>query len=210
MQSKPTLHALAEMGIALVAIALMLAGCGGSPFSQTSGGEPTAFGGAVTGLAAGNVAVLQLQHPGFAVSGTVSTNTPFTIEQTQMGSPLLYSLTVASQPAGQSCSVARGSGWASPGTGVSNMLVDCSGNTYNVAVTVSGLIAYSSLTLQNNGGDDLESFSNDIPSNFNTPLAGGSAYAVTVLSQPQGQTCSVANGRGVVNGANVIVRVTCT
>jgi hypothetical protein len=89
------------------------------------------------------------------------------------------------------------------------MLVDCSGSTYNVAATVSGLIAGSSLIVQNNGGDDLESFSNDVPANFNMPLAGGSAYSVTVLSQPQGQTCSVTNGSGVVNGANVMVGITC-
>src|SRR5216684_379468 len=46
---------------------------------------------------------------------------------------------------------------------------------------------------------------------FATPLADGSTYAVSVLAQPQGQTCTVANGNGTISGANVTdVTVTCT
>lgn len=73
-----------------------------------------------------------------------------------------------------------------------------SGTTYTVSVTVTGMRhSYNGLTLRNNGGDDLRVFS-DGSSTFPTTLAGGSAYAVTVSSQPTGpdQTCTVSNGSG--------------
>lgn len=45
---------------------------------------------------------------------------------------------------------------------------------------------------------------------FPTPLADGTPYAVTVLIQPTGQTCTVANGTGTIAGADVTdVAVTC-
>ena len=44
-----------------------------------------------------------------------------------------------------------------------------------------------------------------------TGLASGSAYSVTVKTNPAGQTCSVANGSGTVGSSGVTnVAVTCT
>ena len=47
---------------------------------------------------------------------------------------------------------------------------------------------------------------------FATPLAQGTAYQVSVETQPTGpdQVCAVANGTGVVGSANVAVAITCT
>ena len=46
---------------------------------------------------------------------------------------------------------------------------------------------------------------------FGTQLAGGAAYAVTVQTNPSGQTCTVASGSGTIASANVTnVAVTCT
>ena len=65
------------------------------------------------------------------------------------------------------------------------------------------------LVLRNNGGDDLAVASSGTFT-FATSLTSGSGYAVTIASQPSGQTCSVSNGSGTVSGANVTsVSVTC-
>jgi hypothetical protein len=84
-------------------------------------------------------------------------------------------------------------------------------NSYSVGGTVAGLTA-AGLILKNNGGDDLAIDANGGFA-FQTLLASGAAYAVTVASQPAaaGVTCAVANGEGSVAAANVTnVTVTCT
>lgn len=70
-----------------------------------------------------------------------------------------------------------------------------SGTARSVGGTVSGLTG--TVALQNNGGDTL-STSTDGTFNFPTPVAQGGAYAVTVATQPVGQTCSVSRGTGTV------------
>lgn len=79
--------------------------------------------------------------------------------------------------------------------------------TYTVGGSITGL--NGNVTLQNNGGDDLAAGA-DGSFTFVTELADGAAYAVTVSTQPTGQTCSVTNGSGVIAGADVTnVAVTC-
>jgi hypothetical protein len=58
--------------------------------------------------------------------------------------------------------------------------------------------------LQNNGIDDLVIHSNG-SFVFDTALADGSGYSVSVRTQPANpdQTCSVSNSSGTVSGANV-------
>ena len=82
---------------------------------------------------------------------------------------------------------------------------------FSVAGNVSGLSG-TGLVLQNNGGDDL-AISADGPFVFSTELADGSSYDVSVLNQPTApnQTCSVSNGSGTINGADVTdITVTCS
>jgi hypothetical protein len=80
--------------------------------------------------------------------------------------------------------------------------------TYTIGGTVSGL-AGSGLVLQNNGGDNRSITANG-SFTFATTLANGAAYNVTVFTQPAGGSCSVTNGSGTVNAANVTnVSVTC-
>ena len=79
--------------------------------------------------------------------------------------------------------------------------------TYSVGGTVSGLTG--TVVLQDNGGDDL-SVTASGSFTFPTQLASGAAYAVTVKTQPSGQTCTVSGGTGTVGSANVTsVAVTC-
>ncbi len=80
-------------------------------------------------------------------------------------------------------------------------------NTYSIGGTVSGLSG--TLVLQNNGGDDL-TLTADGGFTFATPVANGGSYAVSVFANPAGQTCSVNNASGTVNGGPVTgVSVTC-
>ncbi|WP_026287136.1 fibrinogen-like YCDxxxxGGGW domain-containing protein [Gilvimarinus chinensis] len=118
-----------------------------------------------------------------------------------------YNVTVSSQPVGQTCSVTNGSGYISS-SDVTNLSVSCTDNVYSVGGAVSGLAG--SITLQINGADDLV-VSADGSFNFSTPLTHNTAYAVTVLSQPAGQTCSVTNGSGNISGSDVTnLSVNCT
>jgi HJR/Mrr/RecB family endonuclease len=80
--------------------------------------------------------------------------------------------------------------------------------SYKVGGMVTGLTG-AGLVLQNNGGDNL-AISSDGPFTFSTALKKGKKYEVTVLTQPSGQTCTVANGSGSISRNVTDVRVTCT
>ncbi|MGN6520297.1 MAG: hypothetical protein ACTHK2_12815, partial [Dokdonella sp.] len=120
-----------------------------------------------------------------------------------------YAVTVGTQPSGQTCSVANGSGTVS-GANVTNVAVTCTVNTYTVGGTVAGLSG-SGLVLSLNAGAQTLPVAANGAFAFPSGLANGAAYTVAIGSQPSGQTCSVANGSGTVSGANVTnVAVTCT
>ena len=167
-------------------------------------------GGNVSGLA-GSGLVLQLNG---IDSLPVNANGTFTFP-TALANGAAYAVTVATQPANpaQTCTVANGSGTIA-GANVTNVAVTCTTNpppTYTVGGNVSGLSG-SGLVLKLNGANDLAISANGTFT-FPTALADGSAYAVTVGTQPANpaQTCTVANGSGTLAGANVTnVAVTCT
>ena len=78
--------------------------------------------------------------------------------------------------------------------------------SYTIGGSVSGL--NGSVVLQNNGGDNLTVSSNG-PFMFFTALDYGSNYAVTVLTQPTGQTCTVSNGTGTANANVTDIAISC-
>jgi N-acetylneuraminic acid mutarotase len=181
--------------------------------------------GTVAGLLAGNALVLQITgqlnvgQPNGGPIGTGQVNPPNQLTVTgnvgfafgtSVPSGTNFAVTVLASPPGQSCSVSNGSGTVS-GADVINVAVQCSDNTYNVGASVSGLVAQASVVLQDNGTDLLTIGANGVPSNFNTPIASGSAYAVAVATQPAGENCAVTgNASGIVASANVLVTVLCT
>ncbi|HEY8509409.1 MAG TPA: hypothetical protein VIL32_13685, partial [Steroidobacteraceae bacterium] len=76
---------------------------------------------------------------------------------------------------------------------------------------MSGL-AGSGLVLRNNGANPL-AISGNGSATFSTALADGAQYSVTVDTQPSNpwQTCTVTNGSGTIQSANVTgIDVTCT
>lgn len=89
------------------------------------------------------------------------------------------------------------------------LMVGSGGTTYTVGGNVTGLTG-TGLALSLNGTENLPLAANGVFT-FATQLANGAAYAVTIGTQPVGQTCVVANGSGTIAGANVTnVAVTCT
>ncbi|MBW1830705.1 MAG: hypothetical protein JRJ10_03245 [Deltaproteobacteria bacterium] len=71
---------------------------------------------------------------------------------------------------------------------------------FAITVSVSGLSG--TLVLQNNGGDALTTTENGEVT-FETLLADGASYAVTVGSGPPLQGCIVTNGEGTVTAGNI-------
>ena len=161
-------------------------------------------GGAISGLT--GVVTLRNNGGNDLVSNT---NGSFTFS-TSLTTGSAYSVTVSIQPTGQTCTVGNGSGTIGSAN-ITNVAVNCVTNstpTFTVGGTVSGLTG--SVTLRNNGGNDLIRNANG-SFTFATALAPGSVYAVTVSSQPAGQTCTVSSGSGTIASANVTnVVVTCS
>lgn len=80
-----------------------------------------------------------------------------------------------------------------------HVLTACGGaGDATVGGTLSGLPTSATVTLQNNGGDNLVVSANGRYW-FGSLLASGKAYAVTVLVQPVGASCSVSNASGTID-----------
>ena len=167
---------------------------------------PYSIGGTVSGLSG----TVGLENNG-GDPLSISANGTFTFDA-PLAQGASYSVTVTTEPSGQVCSVANGSGIVGSGN-VTNVSVTCGtpGGTgsgpYSIGGTVSGLSGRA--ILENNGGDPL-SISANGTFTFDSLLAQSTPYAVTVSTDPSGQACTVANGSGTVGSANVTnVSVTC-
>jgi len=164
-------------------------------------------GGTVSGLT-GEGLVLR-NNGGDSLS--IATNGGFAFA-TGLDNGSAYAVTVATQPTNptQNCTVTNGTGTVS-GSNVTNVAINCITGKFSVGGTVSGLTG-EGLVLQNNGGNNLSIATNGSFA-FATGLDNGSAYAVTVATQPTNptQSCTVTNGTGTVSGSNVTnINVTCT
>ncbi len=199
----------------VVLTACLLSGCGGGGGSSStpaaspsapSGTQTYSVTGNVTGLASGTSVVLAVdgQHQSVTQNGGFSTGLA-------LGTGSSYSVTVATQPTGETCTVSNGSGTIAS-SNINNIQVACSANpaqTYTISGGLTGLASGATLVLQNNGGDNLTVNANG-SFTFATALVNQAAYDVTVLTQPTGQTCSIAHPAGTVQGANVTsVAVSC-
>lgn len=109
-----------------------------------------------------------------------------------------YTVTIGTQPLGQTCSVAQGTGTIASAA-VNNVLVNCVDlppQAFPIGGTVSGMTA-PGLILQLNGGLTLTRNNNGSYA-FTPGVTNGSTYEVTVLTSPAGQVCTVANASGTV------------
>jgi hypothetical protein len=197
--------------------------------TQPSGQSCAVLGGTGT-IGTGNVTsvVVNCSSTSFAISGMISGLNGTTVLHDAMagtatvnanGSWALpnlvaasspYSVTVQTQPAyppaAQTCVVANGSGTIS--SNVTNVAVTCTTNKYTIGGNVTGLAG--TLVLQDNGADD-KTVTASGAFTFATSLASGSLYAVTIKTQPSGQTCTLSSASGTVTNANITtVAVSCS
>ena len=186
---------------ALWSVLGLLVSCGGG-----GGANPATYSVSVTvtGLQTGKSVALQNNGADRLVvsaNGTIAFASPIPTGGN-------YSVTVETQPTGQTCASSQGTGTVSSFN--INIAVACSANAYTVSGTVSGLLTGNSVVLQNNHADDTSIGANG-PFKFGSTVLSGSDYSVTVSVQPPGQNCAVANGSGTVAGSSVSnISVTCT
>lgn len=140
---------------------------------------------------------------------TVAANaTSFTFP-TMVAAGGAYAVTVMTQPANQNCTVTGGSGTVGSGD-VTSVSIACTSAAFTIGGKVSGLVA-GGLVLQDNGGDNLSVSANATSFTFPTTVASGKSYAVTVLTQPANETCTVTGGSGTVGTSDVTtVSVVCS
>ncbi len=159
------------------------------------------IGGTLTGLNSGTSITL-LDNGGDSLK--VTANGKFTFA-TALPTGATYLVTVGTEPTGETCTVTAGSGTVATHN-VTNVKVACK---YTIGGTLSGLNTGASITLLDNGGDALTMTANG-KFTFKTALVTGTAYKVTVGTQPSGETCAVTAGTGTVGTKNVTnVKVAC-
>jgi hypothetical protein len=193
-----------EFRILLISLPLIaLSACGGGGTTPPSTTTYT-IGGTVSGLGS-SASVILLDNGGDAL--TVTANGAFTFA-TSLAGGAAYAVTVGTQPIGENCTVSGGSGTVGTAN-VTSVAITCVADTYTIGGTVSGLGSGASVVLLDNGGDALTVTANGVFT-FATPLTSGAAYAVTVGTQPAGETCTVSGGSGTVGTANITsVAVSC-
>ena len=186
--------------IAAAAALLALAACGsnrnGIPQSLT-------LSGSVSGLSATGLVLAN----GSDMMSVSSDATSFTFGAV-LYKDNTYAVTVQTQPASETCSVANGAGTAGTAN-VANVVVTCAERAFSLGGSVNGLTT-SGLVLAN-GSDTVAVAANATTFKFPSLVAVGSSYAVTVRTQPTGLACSVAKGTSTMPASNVTtVAVTCT
>jgi len=159
--------------------------------------NPTySIGGTISGL----IGTVHLEDNG-GNALTVTANGTFTFT-TKLATGKTYDVTVSSQPASAICTPSDNTGTVGS-ENVTTVVVTCV-PSYSIGGTGTGL------QLQNNGGNTLSVTKNGTFT-FSTKLVGGSAYDVTVSTQPTGQTCTPSKNTGTVGSSNVTtVVITCT
>ena len=194
----------------VMAILAFVVGCSSLPKGAGGGG------GAAGGPYTISVTVTGLSGTGFVLEDNATDKLPITGNGnfsfgTTVASGGTYAVTVVTQPSNptQTCAVAANSGTASANV---NLTVSCTTNpvTATIGGTVAGLVANTSVILQDNGGDSLTITANG-PFTFKTPVTGADVYAVTVVTQPvnPNQICTVTGGSGVATANVTTVAVNC-
>jgi len=164
-------------------------------------------GGTVTGLAPDTQ--VTLLNNGADPLHVTAANGKFTFHQpvAQHGN---YLITVGAQPQGQICTVVANYMENDVNANITDVAITCSTKRYTISGTMTGLQMNSPITLYNNGADPKTVLA-DGPFTFNTPVAEGGSYVVTIGELPFIQSCQVGDGTGNNVTANVkTVQLTCS
>jgi hypothetical protein len=112
-----------------------------------------------------------------------------------------YAFTVKTQPTNpsQTCTLVNDTGTVAA-SAITNAHVTCVTSSFTVGGAITGLLG-TGLVLQNNAGNDLAVVAG--ATTFSFPVASGSAYAVSVKTQPTSpsQVCAISNASGTVTTA---------
>ena len=190
----------------LFSIRTVLMLCLAGTLASCGGGDKATFviGGTATNLKYTGL-ILQWGNQKLAVAPTsTATNNVISYafpEKIEYGTT--YGVTVAHSPAQQVCtaymSTLNGSGLDSAGhTASINVPVTCVSNVFALGGVVTGLTG-TGLQLINGSVDGPITIAAGAAS-FTFPLAVevDTGYGISVLTQPVGQTCTVANGTGIM------------
>lgn len=182
---------------AALACALALSACGGSDGDLVIGGE---FAG--------------VTKPGLVLQNNGGAD--LTIEPTSVGigrfqfpdlveTDASYNITVKSQPSNaETCTVINGAGRAAYHVG--NIFVNCTIRQHALGGTVTGLTG-NNLVLVN--GADRVAVPAGATSFAMAKVNEDAPYGIIILTQPDNQTCTLANGTGTM-GANDVTNVAVT
>lgn len=194
---------------AIIAAALSLAACGGKASFPING---TASGVVYPGLViTTNGMDLPIQP------GTTTFSFPNSLSYGEV-----YAVTVKTPPAHQFCNTVDPLTGRETSTDTAgrlaaiNISVACYVSTHAIGGTVSGLTGDSKVVLTNGSAGSVSvaaavpATTTPIAYTFSGAVAYNVSYGVTVLTQPAGFTCNVANGTGVMGDADVTnINVTC-
>ena len=187
----------------LLALAVALTACGGKATFDVQG--------TITGLVYSGLVITNRANsdtvtvPAGATTFKLSKSIEYGTE---------YDVAVTTTALHQDCSIGNG---VNPGNGKDtagrlasiNIIVTCRLNAFSIGGAVSGLSA-DGLVLVNGSGDQVAVAKAATAFNFPTAVAFDSTFGITVLKQPTGLTCRVANGVGKMGDAAVTnVNVSC-
>ena len=204
------------LALCALTLAAGLSACGGGTSSYTVGGTVSGLvfpGLVLTNNLSDDVAVAPLP-----VENGNARNVSYQFsKQLDYGDP--YSVTIKTQPQHQVCEPSSTPGNVTADTAgrlsVINAVFICTLASHTIGGSISGLAA-DGLTL-NNGGSTLpvvkDTTTGAYPTSFTFPtvVTYKQTYGVTVLDQPTGQTCRVANGAGEMGDENITsISITCT
>lgn len=165
--------------------------------------NPVTIGGRITGLT-GTGLVLQNNGTADLAVQPGATSYSFTVPR-----DAAYTISVKTQPTApnQTCTLVNAGGTTTT-VDVTNIDLTCVTDLFPVGGTVTGLTG-SGLVLHNSDGTDLPVVAGATSYNFNLP--SGSAYSLTVLSQPvnPSQVCTLVNASGTVSTSVTNAHLTC-
>ena len=146
----------------------------------------------------------------------VPVNTAVVSFPDRIGEDSNFDVTIATQPTNAVCTIENGRG-KTGAFSPNNIFLRCVAIPHNVSATVTGLTATGLVVV--NGAMQYTIAPNVPTFNFTLTAADGtktgqvgdgSAYGFVILTQPTGQTCSIANGGGIMGNADVTnVAITC-
>ena len=184
----------AHASLALISAAVLTA-CGG-------GSGNIALGVSVSGLSKDGLVLLNGSDSLTVNSGGGTYYFPTLLE-----TDASFNITIKTVPDNVQCTVNNGSGRLNYFTQL-QASVSCANTPYNLGGTVTGLSA--GVLVLTNGSVTVSLPAGTTTWTFPSKVPNAAPYGITVLTQPEGLTCTVANGSGTMPVADVSnVAVTC-